>query len=170
MTLSMALIESSSIVLEFQATLSPEVQRLLLAVQDTLLDSLATFTEEAQPPPGSASRNGHSTDSIIALDLIFVLDTSGSIGKDNFEYVKTFVNNIAQPLVMNSEATHIAALAFGTEVYVISEFTSSKSQFLRDLAGFQYRGGVTNTGGALLKAKDMFKASRWGTERLDYLF
>lgn len=145
---------------------SPEAQRLLKAVQDTIFDRLATFTEAAQPPLGSDVRNGHPADSVIALDLIFALDTSGSIGRGNFESIKTFVENIARPLVMNKDATHIAAIAFGSQVYEISKLTSSKPQFLTALSDFTYRDGLTNTSGALLKAKEMFEASPRRVQRL----
>lgn len=136
------------------------------AFQNSFLEKFATFTVQSQPPLGSVLRSVPPIDSILSLDMIFALDTSGSVGKQNFDAVKTFVIKMAKAFVMDVDSTHMGAIAFGNNVYEISPLTSSKDHFLFAVNDFQYQDGATNTTGALLEAKNMFRS---GTRTEDSL-
>ena len=146
--------------------ISPEAQKIVTAFQNSFYEKFATFTEEARPPPGSAARSARPIDNVLALDLIFALDTSGSVGSSAFNEIKKFVRNMATAFVMDQHSTHMGAVAFGTQLYPISELTPSKANFLQAVNEFIYKGGGTNTVAALLKAKAMFTASTRNNNRL----
>ena len=118
------------------------------------------------PPPGSVLREATKFDSILALDLIFVLDTSGSVGTQGFDDAKSFALKMVNIFPMGRNLIHMGAIAFGTMVFDISPLTSSSSQFVNALVQFPYQGGGTNTTGALLEAKRMFLSSPRNVTRL----
>ena len=147
--------------------MSEEEKTLIHNFQDNFFEPYATYTKEAMPPPGSVLRSAtHPDDSILALDLIFVLDTSGSVGSQHFESVKMFVKRMAHAFNMGKDSTHMGALAFGTIVYDISSLTSSYDDFRNAVIQFQYQSGWTNTTGALLEAQNMFLSNKRNQARL----
>jgi hypothetical protein len=144
-------------------------EKLLLGkLQKNFFERYATYTQEAQPPPSSVLRSStHPNDSILALDLILVLDTSGSVGEDEFETgAKVFARRMSNAFHIAEDSTHIGAIAFGTKVYKICNLISSHQQFTDVLDGFQYKGGMTNTTGALQEAIIMFLSSLRKISRL----
>ena len=147
--------------------LSSEERELIRQFQEDFFDPYRTFTKEAMPPPDSSGRSAtYHDDSILALDLIFVLDTSGSVGSQNFAHVKKLVNRMANAFNFGKDSTYMGAIAFGTVVYDISPLTSSPREFVKKVTDFQYKSGGTNTTGALLEAKNMFLSSPRNVERL----
>ena len=50
------------------------------------------------------------------LDLVFLLDSSGSIGSDNFVAMKQLVKNIASSLTIGPENTRVAVIVFESDV------------------------------------------------------
>lgn len=128
------------------------------------MDKFATYTEEVQPLPGSALRSagGIGGGSNIALDLIAILDTSRSIRKSDFNIgSKVFVTKLAQAFTMHQNGTKMGAIAFGQSVFDISPITSDRKGFATKVSQFKFKGGIcTNTGGALLRAKEMFQNGR----------
>ena len=147
--------------------MSKEENDLIRKFQDNFFEPYATFTKAAMPPPRSVLRSStHPHDSILALDIIFVLDTSGSIRSHNFESVKTFVLRMADAFHLAKESTHMGAIAFGTTVYDISPLTSSHPDLRNAVNQFQYIGGMTNTTGALLEAMGMFLSNERKVSRL----
>ena len=136
---------------------------LARAFTDSFYNRFVTFTNNTESLSRSAST---SSANVLHLDLIFALDTSGSVFQHNFEYVKTFVKNLAKAFALGQHSTHVGAVAFGSTVYFISELTPSKAAFLRSIDEFEYKGGKTNTTAALLAAKDMFISSARNESRL----
>ena len=119
------------------------------------------------PPLGSNLRSAtHPDDSILALDLVFVLDTSGSIGNQNFNTVKTLVRKMANAFNIDKASTHMGAIAFGSTVYDISRLTSSSSHLRNAIDQFQYKNGMTYNTGALLEATNMFLSNHRNVSRL----
>lgn len=131
---------------------------------------LANGTWSHSPPTcrsGSAvDRSLHPADSVLALDMIFVMDTSGSVGLSDFNSIKSFVHKMAKEFVISRDSTNMGAIAFGTSVYVISELSSSRTAFLDSVSNFQYKSGMAITTAALLKADSMFTSSTRSGSRL----
>lgn len=71
------------------------------------------------------------------LDLLFVVDNSGSIGLKNFAKVKMFLKNVIQFVQVDVEMDRIGvvlfntdpSLVFGMDKHLSNEFVASKSKF-----------------------------------------
>uniref|UniRef100_A0A4W4G510 VWFA domain-containing protein n=1 Tax=Electrophorus electricus TaxID=8005 RepID=A0A4W4G510_ELEEL len=100
-----------------------------------------------------------------AMDLMFVIDGSRSVGVDNFELVKQFVISLVGAI---PRSTRAGLLQFSTTVQ--SEFTlgqhSSLSEVQRAVAATRYMGRGSRTGSALQHlVQHSFHQSRIGVSR-----
>ncbi|KAI1894180.1 hypothetical protein AGOR_G00113170 [Albula goreensis] len=86
-----------------------------------------------------------------AMDLVFVIDGSKSLGPANFQLVKQFVNGIVNSLDVSARGTRVGLLQYSTKVR--SEFTLDQFRSGRDVTGavsrMQYMGRGSMTGSAL---------------------
>jgi hypothetical protein len=139
---------------------------LIQKFQESFFDQFATYTKGALPPPGSVLRQATLSGFILALDLMFVLDTSGTVGRKGFNISKTFVLNTAKEFSMGKDLVHIGAIAYSTKAFIISPFIASYEGFRHAVQQFQYQGGRTNTTGALLEAQAIFLSSPRNVARL----
>ncbi|CAI9741730.1 Hypothetical predicted protein [Octopus vulgaris] len=82
------------------------------------------------------------------VDLLFVIDSSGSVGGPNFQKTKTFLNNVVSNLDISQNETRVAVLRFSSKPYVMFNFDkhSTKAAVTSAIA---YNGGGTNTDSAL---------------------
>ena len=84
--------------------------------------------------------------------ILFVLDTSGSIGNTTFAYTVESLSNLSS---MFCKKAKIAAISFGSHIY--HEFCFNcfgnddefRDQLKNAISSIPYRGGTTNTGRAL---------------------
>ena len=86
------------------------------------------------------------------LDVVFVIDRSGSIGRVNFQQIRRFVANITTELFSNSiSPPAIGVIVFSSDADV--EFPlqshSDLSSLLSDIENIRYPGRSTNTSAAL---------------------
>ncbi|XP_062512999.1 complement C2-like isoform X3 [Corticium candelabrum] len=97
----------------------------------------------------------------VALDLIFVMGTSASITRRQFDKsLKPFPITFARHSTVSPLPTNVGAIAFGYNIHVISNLTDRIGDFNLAVSKFVYKnGGGTNTGQALLRAIEMFKIS-----------
>ncbi|KAJ8394595.1 hypothetical protein AAFF_G00043980 [Aldrovandia affinis] len=93
-----------------------------------------------------------------AMDLVFVIDGSKSMGTANFQLVKQFVNGIVDSLDVSPRATRVGLLQYSTKVR--AEFTLGQFSSARDVteavSRVQYMGRGSMTGSAL---RHMFEFS-----------
>ncbi|KAK6171215.1 hypothetical protein SNE40_019451 [Patella caerulea] len=82
-----------------------------------------------------------------AIDLAFIIDSSGSIGSRNFIKIKQFMTNVTDGLAIASDKTQIAVVKFST--YARLEFGlnrySSRASVDRAINRIYYDRGWTNT-------------------------
>ena len=96
------------------------------------------------------------------MDIAFVVDSSGSIGRTNWERMKRFLKALVSRLDVSPSAAHIAAIAYSNSPEVVMRFNSvqSTNQINQLLDGMRYQRGFTYTDKALLLAdRDVFQSS-----------
>lgn len=89
-----------------------------------------------------------------SLDLVIVMDSSGSIGYNNFKVQKTFVKNLLKGLNLGRDLTHVALINFNTRVHLLIDFLNftdyeTTAQIIDNIF---YDGGYTYTADALRTA------------------
>ncbi|KAI8482457.1 biological adhesion, partial [Branchiostoma belcheri] len=87
----------------------------------------------------------------VRVDLVFVLDGTGSVGADNFEIMKTFVQKMISDFEIGSEATRIGVVVYSHRAELaISLDAFEDGGALQDaVAAIAYPGGYTRTGAAI---------------------
>ncbi|XP_030644348.1 collagen, type XXVIII, alpha 1a [Chanos chanos] len=102
------------------------------------------------------------------LELVFVIDSSESVGPENFEVVKDFVNALIDRVSVSHEATRV-----GVVLYSHMDVVVASLQQLYDKAGIKaavrkmaYLGEGTFTGSAIRRATQLFQASRPGVRKV----
>ena len=85
------------------------------------------------------------------IDLAFVIDASGSVGRGNFRRCLTFVQNMARAFVISRRYTRFAIVLYSSrpaKIFGFNRYTNQRS-LLRAIGKIRYTGGGTKTGHAL---------------------
>ncbi|CDW87242.1 UNKNOWN [Stylonychia lemnae] len=90
------------------------------------------------------------------VNILFVMDASGSIGRDNFKTQTDFVRNLIQNTKVGEDSYQIGLLLFSNNNQLLSDFSADQAALLTALDKIAYRGGGTYTNAALLEAKRLF--------------
>ena len=81
------------------------------------------------------------------LDVVFVLDNSGSIESKEFESMKQSVINIVSSLTIGPEHTRVAVISFDDDVTLVFNLNShtTNDSLIEAIDNITYIGGGTNT-------------------------
>ena len=85
------------------------------------------------------------------IDLVFVLDDSGSITNTGFDFTKKFITDISSALDIGLQINLVGVILFGTSTSIefsVIQYTD-KASLLAAIDNLSYRGGYTNTHAAL---------------------
>ena len=96
------------------------------------------------------------------MDIAFIIDSSGSIGRRNWILVKRFVKSIVSKLDVSSSATRIAAVAYSTNPEVVMLFKNFQGTDMvnRVFDSMRWQRGFTYTDKALqLADRAVFQTS-----------
>ena len=96
------------------------------------------------------------------LDIAFIIDSSGSIGRRNWELMKRFVKALSSKLDVSTSATRIAAISYSTNPEVVWRFSQTQQTDMinRVVDRMRYQRGFTYTDKALeLADRDLFQTS-----------
>ena len=91
-----------------------------------------------------------------------MLDSSGSVGKKNFERMKSFVKHLTYHYKLGLDETRISVMSFSTNSIIGIMFSrdSEWNKFVAAVDEIPYMAELTKTGKALKKAySDMFSLS-----------
>ncbi|XP_036183978.1 collagen alpha-1(XXVIII) chain [Myotis myotis] len=102
------------------------------------------------------------------LELLFVIDSSESVGPNNFQIIKNFVKTLTDQVALDLATVHIGIINYSHKVEKVAplmEF-SSKNDFKLAVDNMQYLGEGTYTATALDEANQMFEAARPGVKKV----
>ena len=77
-----------------------------------------------------------------------MLDSSGSVGYNNFQRMKLFVKDLADYYKLGLEKTRVSVMSFSDSAYIhipFSRYFSDKNQFDSAVDEISYSGGGTAT-------------------------
>ncbi|XP_072365177.1 collagen, type XXVIII, alpha 1a [Scyliorhinus torazame] len=102
------------------------------------------------------------------LELVFVIDSSESVGPENFEIVKEFVGALIDRISESSEATRIGVILYSLEAQIITHLWQGAAleNVKRAIQGMQYLGEGTYTGTAMKMANQVFRSARKDVHKL----
>ena len=85
------------------------------------------------------------------LDIVFVLDASGSIGRFDFARMRSTVVDITSSLTIAPNKTRVAVMVFSGDANLIFNLNryTDKDSLIEAIQNVNYTGGGTNTGLAL---------------------
>lgn len=103
------------------------------------------------------------------MELVFVIDSSESVGPENFEIIKDFVTALVDRVTVGRNATRIGLVLYSLEVRL--EFGLNKCPTRQDvkraIRKMQYMGEGTYTGTAIRKAsQEGFSGARAGVRKV----
>ncbi|XP_047183602.1 von Willebrand factor A domain-containing protein 2 isoform X1 [Scophthalmus maximus] len=87
-----------------------------------------------------------------AVDLVFALDASGGVGRDNFSTLRDFVRSVTVQFDINRDVAQVALVAYGRKATTVFDLDTHEtgSDILKAVDDANYVGGVASTGSALL--------------------
>ncbi|KAK2829965.1 hypothetical protein Q5P01_017896 [Channa striata] len=96
------------------------------------------------------------------LDLVFVIDSSESVGPENFELVKDFVNTLIDQMTLSQEASQIGVVLYSRVDMVVVSLQQhfSSNDVKAAIRNMPYLGEGTFTGRAIHRARQLFHGSR----------
>jgi hypothetical protein len=96
-----------------------------------------------------------------ALDIVFVVDESGSIGDSNFQLIREFLEDYAKDSRIAADATRIAIRPYSTSNYLYFALNDFKTKnIINEIKNMPYQGGWTYTTEALDAALADFGTDR----------
>lgn len=103
------------------------------------------------------------------MELVFVVDSSESVGPDNYEIIKDFVNALVDRVTVGRNATRIGLVLYSLEVKLVFNLArySTKQDIKQAIRNIPYMGEGTYTGTAIRKAtQEAFHGSRLGVSKV----
>uniref|UniRef100_A0A3B1JJ74 von Willebrand factor A domain containing 2 n=1 Tax=Astyanax mexicanus TaxID=7994 RepID=A0A3B1JJ74_ASTMX len=107
-----------------------------------------------------------------SVDLVFVLDASARVGKDNFIHLQDFVRSTSVQFDINRDVAQVGLVIYGRQPVSVFELDThdSGSAVLRAVGEATYQGGRGSTGSALLhvhsRSLTMSKGARPGVNKV----
>ena len=96
------------------------------------------------------------------MDIAFIIDSSGSIGRRNWVRVKRFVKALVSKLYVSNVTARVAAIAYSTDPEVVMRFNENQGtdEVNREFDGMRHQRGYTYTDKALeLADRELFQVS-----------
>lgn len=81
-------------------------------------------------------------------DLVFLVDGSWSVGRENFKYIRNFISAVAGAFDIGEDKTRVAVVQYSTDTR--TEFNLNqyfkRAELLQAIRNLPYKGGNTMTG------------------------
>ena len=92
---------------------------------------------------------------VLATDVMFLLDTSSGVGRDNFEKMKVFMKNIINSFDIDNQMTRVGVMTYDVDARIdikLSEYNNKEALFERVDRLTYYSGELTRIDKALMMA------------------
>nr|XP_019958970.1 PREDICTED: collagen alpha-1(XXVIII) chain-like [Paralichthys olivaceus] len=102
------------------------------------------------------------------LELVFVIDSSESVGPDNFNVIKDFVNALIDRASVGRDTTRVGVVLYShiNTVVVSLEQVATPDQIKSAVRSMTYMGEGTFTGSAIQQANQVFRGARAGVRKV----
>ncbi|XP_023249185.1 collagen alpha-1(XXVIII) chain-like [Seriola lalandi dorsalis] len=102
------------------------------------------------------------------LELVFVIDSSESVGPENFNVIKDFVNALIDRASVSRDTTRVGVVLYShiNMVVVSLRQETTRDQIKSAVRSMTYLGEGTFTGSAIQQASQVFKAARPGVRKV----
>lgn len=102
------------------------------------------------------------------LELVFVIDSSESVGPENFIVIKDFVNALIDRASVSRDTTHVGVVLYShiNMVVVSLRQEATRDEIKSAVRSMIYLGEGTFTGSAIQQANQVFKAARPGVRKV----
>ncbi|KAA0713301.1 Collagen alpha-1(XXVIII) chain [Triplophysa tibetana] len=103
------------------------------------------------------------------MELVFVIDSSESVGPENFEIIKDFVAALVDRLTVGRNATRVGLILYSLEVQLVFDLAryNTKQDVKQAIRRILYIGEGTYTGTAIRKAtQEAFYSARKGVRKV----
>lgn len=117
-----------------------------------------------------------NVDCPVALDLVFIVDSSGSVGINSFNQTKDAMKNMVNQFNIGENNAIIGLINYASHVQTVLSFILQQQTWSQDLVkskidSMQYFGGNTATGDAIYSARNsIFTINRGIVPRLAIVF
>uniref|UniRef100_A0A3Q2DYK5 Collagen alpha-1(XII) chain n=1 Tax=Cyprinodon variegatus TaxID=28743 RepID=A0A3Q2DYK5_CYPVA len=84
-------------------------------------------------------------------DLVFLVDGSWSVGRENFQYIRSFISSLAGAFDIGEDKTRVAVVQYSSDTrteFPLTRYTR-RGDLLQAINSVPYKGGNTMTGDAL---------------------
>lgn len=99
----------------------------------------------------------------VQMDVVFILDISGSISNSNFNVMRNFTYNLANSFNIGPDAVRIGIAFFDSNAYKILDLSNSKTTVLNTIQSFSRPSqGATCISCGLIMGRGMIPATRNG--------
>ncbi|KAK9961449.1 hypothetical protein ABG768_009237 [Culter alburnus] len=102
------------------------------------------------------------------LELVFVIDSSESVGPENFEVIKDFVNTLIDRVSVSPEGTRIGVVLYSHINLVVTSIQDrlTSEEVKAAVRRMPYIGEGTYTGSGIRKANEIFRFARPGVKKV----
>ena len=119
-------------------------------------------------PPGLSPPGCGVTCRQAPLELVFVIDSSESVGPENFDVVKDFVNALVDRVSVGPDVTRVGVVLYShvNTVVLALGHEASADRVKSAVRSMAYMGEGTFTGSAIHSANRLFLAARHGVRKV----
>ncbi|KAM8967117.1 collagen alpha-1(XXVIII) chain [Pelodytes ibericus] len=102
------------------------------------------------------------------VDVVFIIDSSESVGPENFQIIKDFVNKLIDKVADDDGASKVGVINYSHKVETVAHLGQySNKQDLKDAVNrMNYLGEGTYTAAAIRQSIELFKHARKNMEKL----